>query len=172
MSLGNVEKQAMNAQTFKNASTSSVCPEEAGFTYEGANVVDGSDTTAWIEGTDGYGAGEWIQLESGGEKTVYGICIKNGYIKNNMTLARNGQVRRIRIEGQDGSSQEFDLNMSSDISGNYSDILVFGQPMETASIKITILDTYAGQDYTNPEDGKTYGPYEDTCITEINVMER
>ena len=107
------------------------------------------------------------------KKTVYGICIKNGYIKNNMTLARKRTVsRRIRIEGQDGSSQEFDLNMSSDISGNYSDILVFGQPMETASIKITILDTYAGQDYTNPEDGKTYGPYEDTCITEINVMER
>lgn len=172
VSLGNVEKQALNAQTFKNVSTSSVCPEEAGFTYEGVNVVDGSDTTAWIEGVAGYGAGEWIQLESGSEKTVYGICIKNGYIKNNMTLVRNGQIRRIRVEGQDGSSQEFDLNMSSDISGSYSDILVLDQPMKTASIKITILDTYAGQDYTNPEDGKTYGPYEDTCITEINVMER
>lgn len=172
VSLGNVDRQSMNASTFKSVSASSVCPEEAGFSYEGGNVVDDDDVTAWIEGADGYGAGEWLQLESGSEKTVYGLCIKNGYIKNNMTLVRNGQVRRIRVESQDGNSQEFYLNMSTDISGYYSDILVFDQPMQTSSIKITILDTYAGQEYTNPEDDKVYPPYEDTCITEIQVMER
>ena len=49
--------------SFLTAEASSILKEPS-FTHYASNVLDGSPSTAWVEGVNGVGEGEWIQLSS------------------------------------------------------------------------------------------------------------
>lgn len=155
---------------FMEASASSVCPSERGFTYDADHVIDGDDTTAWIEGKEGMGIGEWVQLQAEEPTYVSGIAIKNGYIKSDKTLTRNAQVKTIRIYAMGMEPVTYELSPSYDTEGNYSDVIWFEEPVETDYLKFEILDTFEGEDYVN-EDNSISEACDDTCISEIKVIE-
>jgi len=129
-------------------------------TYGAANVIDGSNQTAWVEGVDGDGIGEWIQVYLPQQATLTGLRIKNGYWKSERHLLKNTRVARILVSFSDGTSEEFVLydpqERSPGVLNTNGQEIAFSRPHVSDYIKVTILAVYRD----GAED-------HDTCITEI-----
>jgi hypothetical protein len=67
--------------------------------YGVENLLDGRSDTAWIEGKDGPGKGEWIDITFKPGAMIQGIGVLNGYMKSPAALAENGYARKLRISG-------------------------------------------------------------------------
>ena len=106
----------------------------------------------WVEGTEGYGQGEKIQISwsQSFDKTI-GIIFSNGFVSYSRPdlYMKNSRVKQIRIESTDGS---FSFEKELEDTPNPQNI-IFPSPSE--SIEITILDVYPGD------------LWEDTCINFI-----
>lgn len=127
--------------------------EDSRSRYGAGNVIDGHLDTAWAEGVQGKGIGEWISIEKSDSAAmeIIGIEISAGYQKNQQTLDNNGWPYNLLIECDDGYTQ-------TDMLFDVSDTIVFNRPVTANKIKITILEASAGQQY------------EDTCISEIRII--
>lgn len=129
-------------------------------TYGAANVLDGSSQTAWVEGVDGDGIGEWIQLYLPQQTALRGLRVKNGYWKSERHLRLNTRVARILVSFSDGTSEEVELHdpqeNSPGILNTSGQEILFAHPHTSDYVKVTILAVYrdGAEDY-------------DTCITEI-----
>ena len=151
MTLVSLEKISGN-QSFSNVSAeaSSVL---SGGDYKADNVLDGSGSTAWVEGTSGTGTGEFIELQTtdGALMRVCAIEIDPGYHKSSDILNKNGWPTKIRIETGDG------VTIESYCYSNETQTFLFETAAETQSIRITILEAQSGTKYS------------DTCISEIRL---
>jgi len=129
-------------------------------TYGAANAIDGSSQTAWVEGVDGDGIGEWIQIHLPQQTTLTGLRIKNGYWKSERHLRLNTRVARILVSFSDGTSEELELfdpqEKSPGVLNTNGQEVLFTRPHTSDHIKVTILAVYRD----GAEDN-------DTCITEI-----
>ena len=76
-------------------------------TYNPANTVDGNKRTAWIEGVDGPGIGEWLRFDFGREINLHRIVILPGYFKSQQIWAQNNRLAAITLQFSDGSSNHF-----------------------------------------------------------------
>jgi len=124
------------------------------YSYSPELVNDWNNETAWVEGKNDDGVGEWIKLESSVPIKIRELEILNGYQKSKDLFEKNGRVKTIRLEFSDSTSIEKEL-----IGGyEYWDRIIFDQEIETKYIKITILDVYSGTEY------------KDTCISEIHAF--
>ena len=132
-------------------------------TYGAANVIDSSNQIAWVEGADGDGVGEWIQVYLPQQTTLTGLRIKNGYWKSERHLLKNTRVARVLVSFSDGASEEFVLydpqeRLPGVLQTNGQELL-FLRPHTSDYIKIIILAVY--------RDGAEEN---DTCITEIEPL--
>lgn len=89
------------------ASASSVRYAVQANTYNPANVIDGSKRTAWIEGVDGPGIGEWLRFDFGREINLHRIMILPGYFKSPQIWAQNNRLAAATLQFSDGSSNHF-----------------------------------------------------------------
>ncbi|MCK4414888.1 MAG: protein kinase [Candidatus Eisenbacteria sp.] len=121
-------------------------------TYEPRNLIDGSLQTAWVEGIQGNGVGEWVRLEFRAEVGIESLVITNGYAVDQARFLTNGRVSKARITMSDGSSTDVDL---ADVREPRT--IPIASSVETKSITLTILAVYPGT------------KYEDTAISEIEV---
>jgi F5/8 type C domain len=98
-----------------NATSSSVRLAVQSNTYYPANAIDGKRSTAWIEGADGAGLGEWIRFDFDRQITVHRILFQPGYFKSPQIWAENNRLATVTAEFSDGSSREitFDNRMDS-----------------------------------------------------------
>lgn len=111
------------------------------YIYYPQDACDGNQNTAWIEGVDGPGVGEWIRLDFDDKYEISGISIINGWAKNSKTYYNESRVARILVEA-DGFKTEASLE-DNNLSYQTVD---FGKKVVTSYVKITILDTYRGDD--------------------------
>jgi hypothetical protein len=88
---------------------SSTYPEEEGISYEPVNVKDGKASTSWIEGTQGSGLGEWIEVDLGGEKSVQKVKIWGGSWYSADYWKRMNRPKDIELQWPDGSKDSFTL---------------------------------------------------------------
>jgi outer membrane protein assembly factor BamB len=138
---------------FNKAIASSELKASSVSTYNASNVLDGNPETAWVEGVQGQGLNEYIEITADTPQEISVIEIKNGYWKSYESFDNNSNAKRIQIELSNGKTIEKELK-----GGIYDpNYIVFEEPVKSDSIKITILDVNAGE------------KYEDTCISEINV---
>ena len=110
-----------------------------------------SVTPPWVEGKDGYGIGEYLDIEFKWKSDE--LQILNGFVDfTRMKLyEENSRVKTILIESEDPKfSQEYELE---DIV-RYSLIQL---PQKTDKIRMTIKDVYPGT------------KYKDTCLSSILV---
>lgn len=142
-------------KAFDSLTASSTLQPSGSITYFPKNVMDGKPETSWTEGATGHGVGEWIKLESGQDQVVTGINIMAGYAKNDQIYQQNNRIKTLKVECSDGTSKVFTLEDLADYTA-YQD-LKFDSPVQTKSIKLTIIDVYPGS------------KYEDTCISEISL---
>lgn len=89
------------------ASASSIRLAVQANTYYAANAIDGKRSTAWIEGADGAGVGEWIRFDFDREITLHRILWQPGYFKSPAIWNQNNRLARVSAEFSDGTWREF-----------------------------------------------------------------
>ena len=151
-SLGDKEITSSNPQTGTplkiTASASSVRLAVQANTYYPANAIDGKRGTAWIEGVDGPGLGEWIRFDFDREINLHRILIQPGYFKSPAIWAENNRIQTLTAFFSDGSSR--DLTFTDRMDSQKVDI----GSVRTKWVKLVIKSVY-------------YGTDPDTAISEI-----
>ena len=140
--------------------------------YSIDNLRDMDFTTAWVEGIEGNGEGEWLEITFQEGTRLRGILMLNGYRKSGDVFQANGRVKKIKVEyvmkyGENDPLTLEELTHKMDdepyrqlLKENFGPdaqvILGFGESAPSVQrVRITILETYPG------------AKYEDTCISEL-----
>ena len=134
------------------ASASSVRLALQANTYYAANAIDGKRTTAWIEGVDGPGLGEWIRFDFDREINVHRILIQPGYFKSPQIWGENNRLASITAQFSDGTSRE--LKFADTMESQKIDV----GSIRIRWVKLVIKSVYYG---SNP------GPSDDTGLSEV-----
>jgi hypothetical protein len=144
------------AATVKPASVeaSSYLVSKDGEPYEGKRVTDGKLDNVWLEGADSSGLGSWVKIDLGGEKTITGLKIWNGYWITADFWSRHNRAKDIEVEFSDGEKQAFVL-----ADEMKADRVRFSSPKSTSSIKVKFKSVYRGSTFN------------DTGFSEIQVMD-
>ena len=122
------------------ASASSVRLAVQSNTYYAANAIDGKRSTAWIEGVDGPGIGEWIRFDFDREIKLHRILIQPGYFKSPQIWAQNNRLATITAQFSDGSSR--DLNFTDSMTSQKVDV----GSIKTRWVRFVIKSVYYGTD--------------------------
>lgn len=90
---------------------SSSLPDMSSSNYKAGNLVDQNDSTAWVEGADGDGIGEYVEYVFTGSQSVSmnGFIIKNGYVKSTKTFTENGSPSKLGVFINNSKKYEIDL---------------------------------------------------------------
>jgi len=131
---------------------STYLPKQAGNFYGPKSAVDGSLATAWIEGVAGQGVGQWLKLKFSGRTKLDTIYMNNGYGKNQAVYYKNSRIKGVNVMIDDGRSWDYTLKDT-----NATQYIKLPAPVDTSSVKLTILSVYPGSKYS------------DTCLSEIWV---
>ncbi|HVS21328.1 MAG TPA: discoidin domain-containing protein [Pyrinomonadaceae bacterium] len=121
-------------------------------TYYPANAIDGRRSTAWIEGADGPGIGEWIRFDFDREIVLHRILIQPGYFKSPQIWAENNRLAAVTAYFSDGSSRE--LTFADRMESQKADI----GAIRTRWVRFVIKSVYHG---ANP------GSTDDTALSEV-----
>ncbi|HEV8588787.1 MAG TPA: discoidin domain-containing protein [Pyrinomonadaceae bacterium] len=103
---GETATQQTNSPLKISATASSIRLAVQANTYYASNAIDGKRTTAWIEGVDGPGIGEWIRFDFDREINLHRILWQPGYFKSPMIWSQNNRLASVTAEFSDGSSRE------------------------------------------------------------------
>jgi len=122
------------------ASASSVRLAVQANTYYPSNAIDGKRGTAWIEGVDGPGIGEWIRFDFDREINLHRILIQPGYFKSPYIWAQNNRLATVTAQFSDGSSRE--LNFDDRMEGQKVDV----GSIRTRWVRLVIESVYYGTD--------------------------
>ncbi len=122
------------------ASASSVRLAVQANTYYAANAIDGKRSTAWIEGVDGPGLGEWIRFDFDREINLHRILIQPGYFKSPQIWAENNRIESLTAFFSDGSSRE--LTFANRMDSQKVDV----GSVKTRWVRLVIKSVYYGTD--------------------------
>ena len=73
--------------------------------YEAGNLIDGDLSTAWVEGAEKLGTGEYVDFSFPAATRVEGLVILPGYQKSDVTFAENAVPSSITVR-MDGNHRE------------------------------------------------------------------
>jgi hypothetical protein len=142
--------------SFADVTASSHLAPDGYGTYHPYAAIDGARETAWVEGVDGAGVGEWIELRFPEIIELHVLNVSIGYDKSGDLFVKNNRVREAVLSVDDSR----EVTVTFEDSRGLQPISVgdvFGGPVETQSVRLTITDVVAGT------------RYDDTCIAEIEV---
>ncbi len=133
---------------------SSMLPDAEGYSFTPNMAMDGKMATAWQEGKDGDGHGEWIELEFPDSK-ARGISLVNGFVHTDAKLgdlyALNSRVKRVKVVLDGNEMGEVDL--LDEVKDLQSVLKSGGKAFKT--VRLVIADTFSGSKWS------------DTSISEI-----
>jgi hypothetical protein len=145
------------------ARASSTLPAKDG-RYSVANLFDGRLDTAWVEGAEGVGVGEWLELEFDEPVDLDGFLLAPGYGKSPSTFLENVSPFRVKVQG-DGYTVS-DNNIRYPMGFGCSDraiptawgprVVVFHQVQQVKVLRLQILEATWAMDMK----------YRDLAITE------
>ena len=145
------EEIEYGAPEFNSVYASSELAGDGSNTYVAANLVDSDYSTAWVEGVEGYGEGEYIAFSGKGPQQVSKITIVNGYWKSEEIYGKNSAVKTLEISFSGGEKKQVALNYGY---GKVTEI-VLDEPIVCETITMKVKSIYPGSEC------------EDTCISEI-----
>jgi hypothetical protein len=122
------------------ASASSVRMAVQSNTYYASNAIDGKRSTAWIEGVDGPGLGEWLRFDFDREINLHRILIQPGYFKSSEIWAGNNRLESVTAFFSDGSSRE--LTFANRMDSQKIDV----GAIKTRWVRFVIKSVYYGTD--------------------------
>ena len=154
-------KATSSAMFNGRVSASSTLAPQGNFSYEVEHIVNGNRENTWVEGVDGYGIGEYVEITYpnfiSSDRLLKELCIVNGYAQTMTKWEKNSRVKKLKLyyEGKPVAT----VDLIDTISPQYIDIsslnLVIKAKSE-ATFKFEIMEVY--------EEG---GEYADTAITGI-----
>lgn len=109
-------------------------------TYFAANAIDGKRATAWIEGADGPGIGEWIRFDFDREINLHRILWQPGYFKSPAIWNQNNRLATVRAEFSDGTWRE--LKFADRMDSQKMDV----GAVRTRWVKFVITAVHYGSD--------------------------
>ena len=109
-------------------------------TYYASNAIDGKRTTAWIEGADGPGIGEWIRFDFDREINLHRILWQPGYFKSPMIWSQNNRLATVTAEFSNGNSRE--LTFADRMDSQKTDV----GSVRTRWVRFVIKSVYYGTD--------------------------
>jgi hypothetical protein len=122
------------------ASASSIRLAVQANTYYASNAMDGKRATAWIEGVDGPGIGEWIRFDFDREITLHRILWQPGYFKSPAIWNQNNRLAAVRAEFSDGTWRE--LTFADRMDSQKMDV----GTVRTRWVKFVITSVHYGSD--------------------------
>jgi hypothetical protein len=147
--------ESRNLTPFATSSASSNLPTDQGGQYQSWMAMDGTLETSWVEGADGPGVGEWIELTFPGTVEVHYINLDVGYDRDDDIFYANNRVKRVSLSLSSGEQIEMEL---ADARGMQMIVLARAPiPIQTTSVKIIIKEVYPGS------------RHDDTCLAEVEV---
>ena len=135
---------------------SSALQPEKGIVYKAENANDLSYKTAWVEGKDDEGIGEYLEYYfKNSSPRVTKIIISNGYMKSETAWKNNNRVKKLTLF-VNGKIYGV-LNLEDSRTDQVFDIGTFGRNKNGTDLilKFEILEIYKGDKFN------------DTAITEI-----
>ena len=121
--------------------------------FRPTNLLDGDLASAWNEGANGAGVGEWVRLEFDEVIPLARMEIANGYQRDAERFAGNVRVKNIELQYSGGATQVVQL---LDAQGLQE---IRPAVKSTEWIKLTILSVYP-----------TY-KWQDAALSELRVYE-
>ena len=129
------------------------------YSYPPQNAIDGNINTAWVEGVNGLGKGEWIKLSidmRGQKGNISSIIFLPGYGKSEEHFKKNNRLKSILVKRPGYEDYSIRLSFADSYSYYYDNMTMYGSKIH--SLYIYIEDVYKGS------------KYDDTCIGEIIVI--
>lgn len=133
--------------------TSSELSPQSGNSYGALNLFDNDPRTAWVEGKQDEGLGEYLAIDFEDERDVRAIDLLNGYTKSERLFFRNTRVRTLSITASNGARA--DLSLRDD--GDWQRLELTGFE-DITWLKLEIGGVYAGSHYP------------DTAISELRLQ--
>ncbi len=140
-----------------SASASSVLePDAPGVSYKAGNVVNGSRQNAWVEGVEGHGLGEYLDVTSqyttgsGYPIDLKTLCIANGYSKNENIWLMNGRVKLFKLYFN--GSYVATIYLQDTMKPQYIDISSLGLQVasgEVFTLRFEIAGVYSGTQFAD-----------------------
>lgn len=122
---------------------SSALDRDGDIVYLPSRTLDGDLATAWNDGVEGPGIGEWLEYQFDVPVTLERIEMVNGYDKIDAASRddrweQNARVARMRVETETAefSAQLEDTRQFQALTGSYGDA--------TCRVRLTVLDVYPG----------------------------
>ncbi len=131
---------------------SSALPPAHGNSYGARNLLDGNDNTAWVEGSSGQGAGDFVVVEFDAPRMVRGLTLRNGYAKNPDIFGKNSRVKDVELNFSTGDSMQATLTDQTD-----EQRINLNRPVEAKWVQLIIRSVYPGWKYS------------DTAVNELRV---
>jgi len=128
--------------------------------YAAGNIIDGKKDTAWVEGVEGDGIGEYVELEVDKPQFVTQIGIIPGYAKSKDIYFKNNRVAKLKIvlnneyEIENELVDEFN-RFNTKTHKDFQLIDVGPYEKKVSKIRLIIEGVHKGSKYS------------DTCISEI-----
>lgn len=134
-----------------NVTTSSTLKDQGKISYRPSKMLDPTEGTAWAEGAEGSGVGEWIEFTIT-ENFVIGNSwqISNGYNKSKTSWDENNRVKKLKVIVDDQVLGYVMLaNIVSNQSFNIAPFWVRDQPVfkKGTRIRFVIEEVYRGSRY-------------------------
>lgn len=147
------------------AEASSTLAPQGQYSYKAANIISGDRNNAWVEGADGYGINEYIEITRSYEvgDANYGVdfnelCIVNGYARTSETWAANSRVKELKFSFN--GKYVDSILLEDTIEPQYFDLTQYHLHTDSGEDSVwrfTIISVYPGD------------KYEDTALTGIEV---
>jgi len=150
-----------------DVTASSTLASQGSFDYSPNNISSGERSNAWVEGVEGDGIGEYVEVtqmcQDGGEDIETDIeftelCIVNGYAATQKNWEENNRVKELQMYFDD--KYVGTLVLEDTIKPQYFDISSLKLKVangEKAKFKFEIADVYKGN------------KYDDTCLTGLLI---
>jgi hypothetical protein len=119
--------------------------------YKAENLIDGNNATAWAEGADGAGIGEWIKFGFDTPRKIKAIKILAGYAKTEAVYLNNNRAKKLKVIFSDGEPQIAELKDVNDFQR-----ILIDRDRPTKFVKLEILEVFKGR------------KFDDTCLSEID----
>jgi hypothetical protein len=137
-----------------HAATASSTLKATSFTdFRATNLLDGNLASAWTEGADGNGVGEWVRLEFEEAVPLARIEIANGYQRDTERFSGDERVKNIELQYSDGTTQIVQLLDAQGLQ------VIKPKTPDTQWIKLTILSVYP------------LFKWEDAALSEVRIYE-
>lgn len=122
--------------------------------YSPMRMFDGNWRTAWIEGLEGDGIGEWIEVEFSEAMHIKKIFVLTGFHKTHADFGDlftlNSRLKKVVIEFDEG--QEIEVNF---LDTKEPQMIDLGDGVVSSTFRLTIKEAYSGAEW------------DDLCISEI-----